>query len=223
MLTIYGVPFSVHTRKVSLAAAFKGLPYKLEPVFPFDPPANWTSLSPTGLIPAIKDGDFSLADSTAICLYLEHAHPQKPLLPQDARQMAQVLFIDAYAGGTLFRNVVHGLFFQKVLRPKVFGQPADEAVVDQILGGVRPTVFGYLDSIADGAHLVGGTQTLADLAVVSNLLTYSYLGLEIERAKYPRLAQYFKRQIASELFGAAIAAEQPAVEEMQLDRSLIAA
>ncbi|MEK9969124.1 MAG: glutathione S-transferase family protein [Ferrovibrio sp.] len=223
MLTIYGIPFSVHTRKVSLAASFKGLPYRLEPVFPFDPPAQWRSLSPTGLIPAIQDGDFTLADSTAICLYLERAYVQNPLLPQDAKQLGQALFIDAYAGDTLFRNVVHSLFFQKVLRPKVLSQETDQAAVDQILDGVRPTVFSYLDSIAGGAHLVGERQTLADLAVVSNLLTYSYLGLEIERAKFPRLAQYFKRQIASDLVGAAIAAERPAVEEMQLDRSLIAA
>lgn len=223
MLTIYGIPFSVHTRKVSLAAAFKGLTYTLEPVFPFDPPPQWKTLSPTGLIPALRDGDFTLADSTAICLYLERAYPAKPLLPQDARLAAQALFLDAYAGGTLFRNVVHGLFFQKVLRPKLFNESGDPAAIDQILTGAQPTVFGYLDSIAIGAHLVGGTQTLADLAVVSNLLTYSYLGLEIDPAKFPNLARYFKRQIASDLLGTAIAAERSAVEEMKLDRSLIAA
>ena len=223
MLTIYGVPFSVHTRKITLTAAFKGLDYKLEQVFPFDPPQQWSSLSPTGLIPAIKDGDFTLADSTAIFLYLERAYPAQPLLPQDNRLAGQALFLEAYAGGTLFRNVVHGLFFQKVLRPKVRGEATDQAVVEQICNGIRPGVFGYLDSIAGGDYLAGNSLTIADIAVVSNLLTYSYLGLEIETARFPKLAAYFKRQIATPFFGAAIRAEQAAVDAMGLDRSRIAA
>lgn len=223
MLTIYGVPFSVHTRKIILTAAFKALEYRLEQVFPFAPPPDWPSLSPTGLIPAITDGDYSLADSTAIFLYLERAYPSRPLLPADDRQAGQALFLDAYAGGTLFRNVVHGLFFQKVLRPKVFSQATDQAVVAQICDGARLTVFGYLDSLAGGEYLIGNSLSIADIAVVSNLLTYSYLGLDIEPGRFPRLAAYFKRQIATAPFAAVIMAERPAVETMGLDRSLIAA
>ena len=49
----------------------KDIDYKFEvviPVIPDNPPPNWRALSPTGLIPAMQDGDFTLADSTAICL-----------------------------------------------------------------------------------------------------------------------------------------------------------
>ena len=42
-------------------------------------------LSPTGLIPAVSDGDFTLADSAAICAYLERLHPDHPLYPQAPR------------------------------------------------------------------------------------------------------------------------------------------
>jgi glutathione S-transferase len=71
MLTIYGVPLSVHTRKTVITALHKGIEYKLEvviPVVPGQPPSNWHTLSPTGLIPVIQDGDYTLADSTAISL-----------------------------------------------------------------------------------------------------------------------------------------------------------
>ena len=55
MLTIYGVPLSVHTRKALITAIHKNIDYQLDvviPVVPGQPPSNWSALSPTGLIPA---------------------------------------------------------------------------------------------------------------------------------------------------------------------------
>ena len=46
MLTIHGVPISVHTRKVIVAAIEKDVPYRNEPVIPFHPPAGWERLRP---------------------------------------------------------------------------------------------------------------------------------------------------------------------------------
>ena len=83
-LRIYGVPFSVHTRKVILAARHKSIPHVVQPIVPVLPdtlPAAWRTISPTGLIPAVDDGGFRLADSTAIVLYLDKKHPAPALLP----------------------------------------------------------------------------------------------------------------------------------------------
>src|SRR5262245_3748137 len=76
MLTIHGVPISVHTRKVIVTAIDKGLAYRNEPVIPFNPPPGWERLSPTGKIPVAVEGDVSLCDSTVICAWLDRAHPQ---------------------------------------------------------------------------------------------------------------------------------------------------
>jgi glutathione S-transferase len=83
MITIHGVPISVHVRKTIVTAIVKSLDHKVEPVIPFNPPPNWNSLSPTGLIPAMQDGDFSIAESTAICLYMERKQPAPAVLPAD--------------------------------------------------------------------------------------------------------------------------------------------
>ena len=85
MLKIYGVPISVHTRKVIVVALAKDLPHEIVPVVPVipdDPPPNWRQLSPTGKIPALTDGDFTIADSAAICAYLERLRPDPPVYPQ---------------------------------------------------------------------------------------------------------------------------------------------
>ena len=84
MLKIYGVPISVHTRKVIVVALAKDLAHEVIPVVPVipgNPPANWRELSPTGKIPALTDGDFTVADSAAICGYLEKIHPAEPVYP----------------------------------------------------------------------------------------------------------------------------------------------
>lgn len=224
MLTIHGVPLSVHTRKAIVTAILKGLDYRCEaviPVIPDNPPANWGTLSPTGLIPVLEDGGFALADSTAICHYLEKKQPQPAVLPQDAKDFARTMWFDAYAGGTVFRHVVHPLFFQTVVGPNIRKVPTDKAVVDEVLSNVQPKIFGYLEGEIGGKFLVGNTLTLADIAVASNLIVYQYLGFPLDSARYPKLAKYFREITANDAFQRALAAEKPFAEQMGLDRSFL--
>ena len=107
MIKIYGVPISVHVRKTLVTANLKGIEHTVEPVIPFIPPPNWSALSPTGLIPAMQDGDLTLAESTAICFYMERMKATPAVLPADSKASSRVLFFDGYAGH-VFRSVVHG-------------------------------------------------------------------------------------------------------------------
>lgn len=221
MITIHGVPISVHTRKAIVTAIVKGIDHKVEPVIPFNPPPNWSALSPTGLIPVMQDGSFTLADSSAICQYLERLRPAPAVLPSGARDLGRALWLDAYAGGTVFRHVVHGLFAQKVIRPVILKEATDQSVIDGILATVQPKVFAYLESQAGDAFLVGGAFTLADIAVASNLINYQYLGFPIDARRYPKLAAYARRAIGHPAMQQALAAERPFAERMGLDLSFL--
>lgn len=223
-LKIYGVPFSVHTRKVLLVAQLKQLPHEIIPVVPVipgNPPPNWRSLSPTGLIPAIDDNGFSLADSTAISLYLERKVPEPAILPADDREHARVLFLDAWAGSAMFRQIIHPIFHNQVVSPAVHQRPGDPLAIAAALDGAAPDAFGYLESLAPRGFLVGARLTLADLAVVSNLLVFHYLGHRGDAARFPLLAAYFQRHLESPLVREAVERERPFVESMQLDRSFL--
>ena len=222
MLTIYGLPISVHTRKVIIAAIEKNLDHEIEMVIPFDPPANWDKLSPTGLIPAVKfDDGTTLADSTVICTYLDRIYPDHPMYPSDPKELAKALWLEEYGDGTLFRNVVHGLFAQKVIRPNILKEETDQAEVDRILTDVMPKMFGYFENQIDGPYLVGGKFTIADITLASNLLNYQYLGLPIDEARFPKLANYFRQIIEHPSLKQHIAAEQPAAQQMGLDSSFL--
>ena len=143
MLTIYGVPISVHTRKVIIAARLKNLPFELIPVVPVMPdslPPHWRQLSPTGMVPALQDGDFTLADSAAICAYLERKWPKPSLLPTDVRHYGHALWLEQYASGTVFRDVVRPLFHELFVHPKVRNTATDQALVGDVLDRVLPYV-----------------------------------------------------------------------------------
>lgn len=227
MLKIYGVPISVHTRKVVVAAIEKRIPYRNEPVIPFNPPSGWADLSPTGKIPVIADGDFVLQDSSVICTYLERAYPTHPLYPQETRDHVRALWFEEYADGTVFRDVVHGLFFQKIIRPSILKQATDAGVIAEIQSKAVPTVFGYLERSLNGDYLVGDRFGIADLATMSNLINFHYLGCRIDPDAYPKLAAYFEAQLRHPSIRTALAAEQTVAASMGLDpafaRDLVAA
>lgn len=219
MLKIHGVPISVHTRKTIVAAAAKGIAYENDPVIPFDPPANWRALSPTGLIPAISHDGYDLADSAAICAYLERLAPHPSLYPAEPQALGRALWLERYASDVLFREVVHPLFFQSVIRPHILQQgDPDGAEVARVEQEVVPSVFGYLEG---QASTLDGELGIAAISIASNLVNYGYLGFSVDAERYPRLAAAFAASLRQTAFQSALAAERPFVEQMGLDGSLL--
>jgi glutathione S-transferase len=225
VLKIYGVPISVHTRKVIVVALAKGLPHEVVPVVPVVPdslPPNWRQLSPTGKIPALTDGNFTIADSAAICAYLERLHPGHPVYPQPPHDYALALSLEQYAG-TLFRDVVHPLFHEVFVHPKVRGVATDQSRIDEVLVNVVPEIFGYLDGLAGEGFLVGKAMSIADIAVVSNLITYQYIGFDLYRARFGRLAALFDSIVTQPAMREALRREQPVVDSMGLRKDFLGA
>jgi glutathione S-transferase len=220
MITIYGVSIAVHVRKPVVTAIAKGIDYKLEPVLPINPPPDWAALSPTGQVPAMQDGDFTLSESSAICLYLERKQKEPSILPIADKAYARALFFDGYAGW-MARSLIQGLVFQKVINPAMLKGTTDQSVVDHLLSEVQPKIFAYLESRVDGKFLVGSALSLADIAVVSNLINYLYLGLSIDAVKYPKLKRYCETIVRLEPFRQALVREAPAAEQWALSRTFL--
>ena len=159
--------------------------------------------------------------STAICLYMEKMQPAPAVLPGEAREYGRALWFDAYAGGTIFRHVVHPLFHQTIVAPNIRKMPGDKAVIDQVLNEVQPQILGYLESEIDGKFLIGNAMTLADIAIASNFMIYQYIGYKIDAARYPKLARYVRGVADNAAFRKALDDEKPFVANMGLDRSFL--
>jgi glutathione S-transferase len=217
MIKIFGLPVSVHVRKTLVTAIHKDVEHENVPVFPFDPPAGWRNLSPTGFIPAMRDGDYALADSTAITHYLDVSHPGPRIVPEEPKAMATAMYFDAYAGQTLFRDAIHILFFQHKLAPAILGQPTDQGLIEAVLRGPLPQFLAFLNGALKGEYFVGRAPTIGDIAITSNLINYCYLGYRLDVVAYPALTSFFDRMIGWAPFAEALKREAPFAEQMALD------
>ena len=84
-MLLYGSSFSPYVRKTMAYAAEKGIALEVKPVGLGDADPGFVAASLFRKMPALRDGDFEICDSTAIITYLEAKFPEPPLLPAEPR------------------------------------------------------------------------------------------------------------------------------------------
>ncbi len=193
-LTVYGAPLSPFVRKLCLCLIEKGLDYELEVVMPFGQPDWFRELNPLGRIPAFRDGDLTLADSSVICQYLEDRYPErKPLYGADAEQRAKVRWLEKYADYELAPLCTFSVFRNRVLKATM-GQPCDEEKVQQTLRDKLPSHFDYLEvTLGDKPYFLGDQLSMADLALASQLINMEHGGETLDASRWPALAAHYER------------------------------
>src|SRR5271157_1067224 len=113
MPTLYGAFGSPFVRKVFVALTEKGIAFDHEQVIPFNVSPEYKKISPLGKIPAFRDGDRTLADSSIIIAYLEKTKPEPSLYPRDAYDYARALWFEEYGDGGLAPIIGSKVFFPK--------------------------------------------------------------------------------------------------------------
>lgn len=191
-ITLYGAPLSPFVRKTRLCLLEKGLEYALEVVMPFPPPEWYLQLNPLGRIPALKDSELTLADSSVICQYLEEAYPQTTrLYGNNATERAHVRWLEKYADYELAPLTTFSIFRNRVLKPSS-GQPCNEESVLTALNQKLPPHFDYLEAqLGSRRYFVGEQLSVADLAVASQLINMEHGGEVIDGDRWPALAGHY--------------------------------
>lgn len=206
--TLYGVNASPFVRKVRAYMAEKGLPYDLESINPFAPPADYRDISPLGKVPAYKDGDKTLADSSIICIYLERTHPTPALYPSDDYGYARALWFEEYIDSGFIPKAGGNVFFPLVVGPKMMNQPVTaeiQASVDKCLAEEIQPMWQYLDKeLGSNDYFVGKQLSIADIAVTSVHANLYHAGIDVDAGRYPNLAGFLQRMFARPSFKALI-------------------
>ncbi len=207
-MILFGASASPYVRKTLAAMREKGLEFEHNFVMPGDKSPEYRAISPFGKVPAFTDGDFSICDSTAIITYVEAKFPQKPLLPADPAERARVIWYEEFAD-TILAAQVGIIFFNRLVGPRFMGVPGDEAAAQKAVDEGLPPIFAYLESqIPASNFLVGDKLTLADVAVTAHMVNLGYVGVEVDAAKYPKLAAYLATMQARPVFVDILAAER---------------
>ena len=90
MLKLSGFHVSNYHNKVRLALLEKGIAFEEDANCRPSQKDEWLARSPMGKVPVIEVDGTALAESQAICEYLEDAYPQVPLYPKDPLARAKV-------------------------------------------------------------------------------------------------------------------------------------
>ena len=189
-MKLFGAPVSPFVRKVLAYAAEKGLTLELIPVGIGDPNPEFIECSPFKKMPAFKDGDFRISDSSAIITYLEAKHPEQPMLPADPANRARVIWLEEFADSML-TAALGVIFFNMVVKPKFLQQEPDLEAVENAKATLVPPVCDYLEGVIPASgFLVGDALTLADIAVASPFVNAAHCGYVPDATAYPKLTAY---------------------------------
>lgn len=204
-MKLYGFPLSPFVRKVLVVTQAKGLEVEVVPVNPMQPSEEFLAASPYSKIPAIDDGGFKLADSTAIAVYLDAKYPEPALLPVDPQARAKAVWFDEVAD-TIVMAAGGPMVFNRFVKPRFLGQDCDEAVAAAAEEAVAGRL-GYLESVLGSDGWLDGEFSLGDIAVASTFRTFEYTGWCLDGAAFPKLAAWYDRVRARPAWHAASAIE----------------
>jgi len=207
-MIVYGSSLSPFVRKTLAFAAEKGIEVEVKPVGLNSPDPDFAACSPFRKMPAFRDGDFTISDSSAIIAYLDAKFPEPPLVPTDAKGRARVTWYEEFAD-TILSACMGKMFFNRLVAPRFLGQKGDVAAADKAEREELPPLIDYIERVIPASgFLVEDRLTLADLAVASPFVNFQHLGVGVDRGKHPRTAAFIESMHARQSFARLIAKER---------------
>ncbi|HEY0131750.1 MAG TPA: glutathione S-transferase domain-containing protein, partial [Allosphingosinicella sp.] len=104
---------------------------------------------------------------------------------------------------------IWGLFYPKFVHPIVWGEPGDAARIGKTLAEDLPREFDYLErELPEAGWLFGDDIGLAEIAIATFFRNGAHVGVEPDRARWPRVAGFVGRALAHPCFASLLPFEQ---------------
>lgn len=211
-MIVYGSSMSPFVRKVIAFGFEKGIALQIKPLGLGSDDPDFLEASPFGKIPAFRDGDFVLSDSSAIIAYLDCVRPEPNLIPAEAKARARTIWFEEFAD-TMLAACAGKIFFNRIVAPRFLGRPGDLEAAERAEKDELPRLLDYLEgALPESLFLVEDRITLADIAVASPLANFRHLGLDLEPERRPRLARFSQSMLSRESFKTSIDKESAFLE-----------
>nr|AYG85510.1 glutathione S-transferase theta [Andrias davidianus] len=164
---------------------------------------EFKSVNPLKKVPALKDGDFTLAESIAILLHLARKYNTPDhWYPSDLEKRAKV---DEYLSWqhTAVRANGSKVFWCKVMTPLLLGQEIAPERLEAVMKEMNTTLQQFEETfLQDKPFIVGEEISLADLVAIVELMQPVGAGVDVFK-DHPKLEAWRDRveaALGSELF-----------------------
>ncbi|MDO6591367.1 glutathione S-transferase family protein [Loktanella sp. D2R18] len=220
MNTLYHYPLSPFSRKVRLCLAEKKIEVGLVEERYWEQDADFLRRNPAGKIPVLKMDGRTMADSAAICEYLEEKFPTPALLPKDLDARYEARRIVGWFDDKFYHEVTSKLIGERVYR-KVMGTGYPDSA--NVKSGARAIKY-HLDYMAylleDRRWLAGNEMTIADFAAAAHLSCLDYTS-DVDWNRHEVVKDWYAKIKSRPAFRSLLADEvpgfQPAAHYADLD------
>ncbi len=172
---LYHFPLSPFSRKVRLSLAEKRIEIELVEERYWEQDPDFLRRNPAGKIPVLKLGNRMLAESAAICEYLEELHPDPPLMPRAPEARYEVRRLVSWFDDKFNEEVTSKLLGERVFKKVMGGGYPDST---NVKAGARAVKY-HLDYMAwlldQRRWLAGNELSLADFAAAAHLSCLDYI------------------------------------------------
>ncbi len=176
MRTLYHTWLNPFSRKVRVVLKEKGLDFALRVENDWERREAFLALNPAGQVPVLDDDGLIVADSGAICEYLEESYPEPRLIGADAAARAEIRRLVAWFDLKFHDEVTRHLISEKLMKRFLgLGSPDSSAIrAAQVNLAYHLDYIAYL---ADRRKWLGGERfSLADIAAAAHVSVADYLG-----------------------------------------------
>ncbi len=178
-------PLCPFSRTVRLVLGEKRIDADLREEPFWDHRAEFLRLNPAGMVPVLviepegpaRPRPLKLADSAAICEYVDETHPEPPLMPRTAEERAEVRRLMAWFNEKFAREVSMPLLEERLFKKIMSAGHPDSRRVQNALRR-RRLHMAYMEKLLERRRWLAAERlTLADFAAAAHLSCLDYLGL----------------------------------------------
>ena len=175
MARLYHVPLSPFCRKVRLTLAEKRIEVELVEERYWERDPDFLRRNPAGKVPVLKIDGLTLAESGAICEYLDETRPEPRLVPEAPAARAEMRRLVGWFDDAFHHEVTTRLLYERVNK-KVMKQGYPDS--RNVKSGAQRIKFhlDYMHHLLDHRRwLAGDALTLADFAAAAHLSALDYI------------------------------------------------
>jgi RNA polymerase-associated protein len=191
VMTLYSGATDLHSHRVRIVLAEKGVPYEVINVESRGKPEDLLELNPYGSIPTLVDRELALYESSIITEYLDERFPHPPLMPVYPVARAKA------------RLIIHRFDreWSPLIRKLETGKMADTR-------GAAKELSGYLSQLVPvfqaSPYFLGDEFTLVDCCIAPVLWRLPIWGITLSPVEMKTINKYAERVFQRDSFQASL-------------------